>query len=242
MGIAFLYGNGGSGGGGGLNFRVLGGATAPSNPKENDIWVNTEIKIPYYLFDNTEPSGLAEGAVWIVTGESSDVAFNATEKNPIKVYPIGVMQCVGGALSDVFAHIYRNNEWVQFSEIITDLYLYKDGDMCEEITGGWVKFGSGTVDNTDAGLYITVPASWKNGGAQTANLIDVTDYNTIECKSTGDVDGLLLCVNKDGTDVATGTSNIPILGITGMCRIRFYSKDSGSTIDRLTVTSLCLKK
>ena len=53
MGEAFITRRGG-GGVGGLNFRVIGGTPAPSNPKENDIWVNTDIKITGWAFSADE--------------------------------------------------------------------------------------------------------------------------------------------------------------------------------------------
>ena len=54
MAKGFLYGNGGSGGGVGLNFRIIGGTSTPSNPKENDIWVNTSVDIPYWSFNSPD--------------------------------------------------------------------------------------------------------------------------------------------------------------------------------------------
>ena len=229
-----------------LNFKIVAYATeeelAAAQPAENTIGVVTTNTITSWIFDAIEPTDPIEGMVWITTGTSSTVAFNALKKNNITVYPGSTMQYVGGSWVDVNAHCYQGGKWVQFSEIIKELYLYNLGDMCEEVTGGWTKFGSASMKNTTACLEIVVPASYKSGGAQTVNLIDMTDYNVIECESTSNTDDFLLCVNKDGTDVATGTSNIPISGITGMCRIRFYSKDSGSTADKLTVTSLRLKK
>ena len=44
-----------SGGGAGLNFKVVGGTTQPSNPKENTIWVETDTKIAGWNFSATEP-------------------------------------------------------------------------------------------------------------------------------------------------------------------------------------------
>ena len=67
--------NTGGGGSGGLNFTVVGGTTAPSNTKENMIWVNTSTKITSYIFSATQPTGSA-GMVWIPTGTSSTVEFN----------------------------------------------------------------------------------------------------------------------------------------------------------------------
>lgn len=139
MGIAFLYGNGGSGGGG-LNFSVKEYApetVLPSTGKENTIIVITDVKIASWIFSVTEPIAPAEGIVWIPTGTSSAVVFNALKKNCVEVYPTSVKQYIGGEWVDMDAYIYQNGEWVQFSEIFTSLYLYKAGDTCDSVTGGW---------------------------------------------------------------------------------------------------------
>ena len=44
------------GGGENLNFKVVGGTTEPSNPKENTIWVNTDTAITSWDFSATEPN------------------------------------------------------------------------------------------------------------------------------------------------------------------------------------------
>lgn len=39
----------------GLNFKVVGGTTKPGNPKENTIWVNTNVEITEYAFSTKNP-------------------------------------------------------------------------------------------------------------------------------------------------------------------------------------------
>lgn len=122
-----------SGGGGtALNFRVVGGTTAPSNPKENMIWVNTSTAITDWVFSATQPTA-ASGRVWISTGTSSPIEFNALKKNGIQVYPIFAKQYVSGAWVDKEAKSYQNGEWVAW----WSKYLYNRGDECERYTGGW---------------------------------------------------------------------------------------------------------
>lgn len=125
-----------SGGGGtALNFRVVGGTTAPSNPKENMIWVNTSTKITSYIFSATQPTGSA-GMVWISTGTSSSVEFNALKKNGIQVYPISAKQYVSGAWVDKTAKSYQGGKWVEWR-----IYLYNSGIQ----NVSWiVKPGTGT--------------------------------------------------------------------------------------------------
>lgn len=96
----------GGGGGASLNFKVVGGTSAPSSPKENTIWVNTDAEITSWVFSATEPEAPTAGMVWITTGKTSTAPFNALKKNNITVYPISAKQYVGGAWVDKTAKIY----------------------------------------------------------------------------------------------------------------------------------------
>lgn len=149
MGTVFLHGNGGSGGGG-LNFQVIGGTTAPSNPKENMIWVNTSTKITSYIFSATQPTGSA-GMVWISTGTSSTVEFNALKKNGIQVYPISAQQYVGGAWVNKTAKSYQNGVWRDWF-----IYIVKNGVISELGLDGVARTGA-TISMTqqDGSFRIT---------------------------------------------------------------------------------------
>lgn len=146
MGTGFLVQRGGSGGG--LNFRVLGGTSKPSNFKENDIWVNTDIKITSWIFSTTEPVVTADdyGMVWISTGTSSQVEFNALKKNGIQIYSTSAKQYINGVWEQKEAFLYQNADWVQFSW--KKLYLYRNGDQCVSVTGGWTRLSYGNNDGT----------------------------------------------------------------------------------------------
>lgn len=138
MGEAFISRRGG--GGAGLNFSVKAYSSKfalPSVEKENTIAVITDAEITSWMFSATVPEYPSEGMVWISTGTSSVVEFNALKKNVLQVYPTSAMQYYDGAFHDVFAYCYQDGSWVQFSEVITSLYLYKEGDECTDITGGW---------------------------------------------------------------------------------------------------------
>lgn len=113
------------GGGGGLNFSVVGGTSQPVNPKENTIWVNTETEISGWVFSATEPESPLDGMVWILTGTSSKVEFNVLKKNYVQVYPISAKQYVSGAWVDVTAKSYQGSEWVDW--IMWDNFLFYHG-------------------------------------------------------------------------------------------------------------------
>ena len=120
-----LHGFGG--GGAGLNFKVIACASAedlPDSARENTIAVITETAINGYIFSSTEPTAPAEGMVWFLTGTGSRVAFSASKKNPVMVYPLSAKQYVGGAWVDVPAKSYQNGAWVDW---IVSYYLFKSG-------------------------------------------------------------------------------------------------------------------
>lgn len=122
------------GGGAALNFRVVGGTTAPTNPAENCIWVNTNTAITSWIFSATEPSPAEAGMVWISIGVSSVVEFNALKKNGIQVYPISAKQYISGAWVDKTATSYQGGVWCEW---IPAGALYWQGDQRPDITGGW---------------------------------------------------------------------------------------------------------
>jgi hypothetical protein len=110
---------GGSGGGGGLNFRVIGGTSAPSNPKPNDVWVNTNEKITCYVFSSTTPIAPIEGMVWVTVGASSSAEMNILKKgNTIMLYPMSAKQYVSGAWVEVTAKTYLNGKWTDWAVFI----------------------------------------------------------------------------------------------------------------------------
>lgn len=127
-----LYGFGG--GGESLNFKVVGDTTEPTNPNENTIWVNTDKKIASWIFSATQPKTATEGMVWITTGVTRTVEFNALKKNGIQVCPISAKQYVSGEWKDVTAMSYQGGKWV---ELVRIYQLYKNGVLHEDLVGKW---------------------------------------------------------------------------------------------------------
>ncbi len=169
----------GGGGGAGLNFSVKAYASEsvrPSVEKENTIAVIAD-EINGWIFSATEPTSPSEKMVWIPTGTSSTVNFNALKKNGIEVYPQSVKQYIGGEWVQIDAYIYRGGEWVQFSEIITTLYLYTSGNTQDSVTGGWKTLGKGNI-STDC-LELMFNSDWKGAQLFTQKAIDMSSYKTL---------------------------------------------------------------
>lgn len=190
----------GAGGVSALNFKIVGGAIQPGNPKENTLWVNTETEISGWVFSAEKPGEPAEGMVWILTALSSTVEFNALKKNGIKVYPNSAKQYVGGAWVDMTAKIYQGGAW---KELIT--YLYNKGNECTDLTGGWTAYaykssnsGSNpyapTLTKDEKSMTISLHSAYevyRMGSVFAENVIDLTNYNYI-------------CVNVTALSIAFG--------------------------------------
>ena len=172
-----------TGGGGGLNFKVVGGTVQPTNPSENTIWVNTPTEITGYVFSATQPESPTAGTVWISTGASSPVAFNAMKKNGLWVYPQTCHQYINDTWTTKTAKTYQDGTWVDWF-----IYLYAMGNEYESLTGGWsgaeADFGQAhgimpTVTKGATTITAEITTMYRSGQLITANSIDLSTYNTL---------------------------------------------------------------
>lgn len=144
MAKGFKHGAGGTS----LNFKVVGNPQ-PETAKENTIWVNAD-KINNCYFSATQPENMVDHDIWFPIGTSSAVAFSATKKNPIMVYPISAKQWVNGALVDKTAKSYQGGKWVDWIVYIfnnqtpeDDFKVMKSSEQYGTVsfTGGTIEFG-----------------------------------------------------------------------------------------------------
>ena len=76
---------GGGAGGGGLAIEIVGGATQPSSPKDNTIWVNTDVAIGAVTLAPNAPASPAVGDVWVNTTNKYDSSGTNASTNILKV-------------------------------------------------------------------------------------------------------------------------------------------------------------
>lgn len=107
---------------GGLNFRVVGGTTKPGNPRDNTIWIESDVKITNWVFDKEPPENPTEGSVWIQLG-GSDRRFNAINRNALYISVNNIRQYMGGSWQNTKARIYLDSEWLD----VFDGYLFNNG-------------------------------------------------------------------------------------------------------------------
>ena len=116
--------------------------------------------------------------VWITTGASSPVAFDALKKNSIEVYPLSAKHHIGGAWESVEAKSYQNGEWVGwYNGTLYDGNWYAGFEFVAfpkgQVSG---ETGTVTIDNDSDPVTVIARAGH---GAYIAD-VDVTDYNTLE--------------------------------------------------------------
>jgi len=140
-----------TGGGGGLNFKIVGGTTRPiGSIKENTIWVNTDTDISEWEISATQPANATEGMVWLSTGTTSEAAFNALKKNTLIVYPAKAQQYVSGAWKnkDAYWDYYKAEQVMRKFDVQCDPVVFwaclnaEYSDRCEVNK----KFGLDTIE------------------------------------------------------------------------------------------------
>lgn len=161
----------------GLNFKVVGGTTKPSNPIENTIWVNTNKEITSWTFSATEPAEPTEGMVWFTVGSESEaeVEFNALEKNGLRVYPIVAKQYVGGAWVAKDTKIYQGSTWVS---LLYNHIVFQSGSG---FVNGHSYSSSGSITLTVDSSKIHVEGTSQNdwGFFNITPKIDLTKYSKL---------------------------------------------------------------
>ena len=170
-------------GGAGLNFKIVGGTTQPASPKENTIWVNTDLEITGWAFDNTAPEYLTTGGVWFRTSGASITSFNALKKNTIKVYPVSCYQWNGNTYVRKTCLIFTNNKWNELGLILYENgVLYNNQNFVAYGTGG-----SASVTHGANSIRVTLGSN-ANAYCRLDQPVDVTNYSTVimRFKSNGD--------------------------------------------------------
>ena len=106
-----------------LNFKVVGGLEEPTNPKDQTLWIKTDVKITGYYYTWVAPNAPEEGFVWINTWIKSPQAFNALKKNALMVYPNYCKQYIGGEWVSKEIFVSFGSEWIS-----TTRYLLTAGN------------------------------------------------------------------------------------------------------------------
>ena len=140
------------GGGSSLNFNIVGNPQ-PDNPKENTLWVDTDVDITGWDFKVTTPDNPIAGMVWVLTGKYSTAAFNAIKENSIHIYPVRAYQYINGNWEEKDALLWQNGEWKEWAWFLytSELEYVKYGGTNANLTidGDVVRFAPPQSSNSN---------------------------------------------------------------------------------------------
>lgn len=213
----------GGNGQGALNFKVESGNSFPPEAEENTIMVITNNTITEWLFSSGEPENPIEGMIWIKTGTSSAVEFNALIANGIMLYPLFVKQYINNEWVTKEAKSYQNGIWVEWLE-----YLYNYGDECIDLTGGISHDGYTDPNNNIVGFIKNVDNLYAQAGgslrlAGTMNKINLTNVNTVvvDMDITATTYGVYIVATADkNIDASNRAASVTIDEVSsGLCEL-----------------------
>lgn len=165
MGHGFKHGASGAP----LNFKVVGGTTEPTNPKENMIWVNTDQKITEWAFAVENPYIHTSDELYTAVGVTSGHYLDASGKEvastsykttamidlPDGTYSVAI--AASSTDSGVPHHAFYNAE----GELISTV-LRKTGTAAYDVPSG-AKSVRISVRSDDAGSLIATYTTAKEG-------------------------------------------------------------------------------
>ena len=219
MGQCFLYGTVG----GGSGMWVVIKAEAPTNPRENTVWVKSDTAGKKYVFAEAEPEAAEEGMLWLsVTGKG--IITSAS------VYS-------GGKWVLVDAYMFIGGQWVPIASS-WDGRLFDNGDQIEAVTGGW-------VGNSQTFIDTTLSLRIKNSRplVSTNNVIDLSLYRKLHCIASWGPDfvwfGIAATKNVTAQDpdwiayrtVSQGEAILDISSVQSGYVQCFAVHDSNATVD-----------
>lgn len=165
-------------------YKVTGSPSAPANPNQGDIWVETSAAVTLVSTTAEQvatPSWTgSEGQVYIVTGtRSTDDLYANSERRKgyqLFLYPRSCVQFVSGSWVRKNAYIYNyEGAWVQFSG---DWYgtLFYNGNQYTNITNGWVGNGSNATVN---GNVLTLKVANSSPYITTSSAINLSEFSKL---------------------------------------------------------------
>lgn len=241
-------------GGAGLNLSIYPSTTQPANPVENMFWVNTDLAIPHWYFQNDEPSDPETGDLYVTTPTTSTNVLQLLRNNGIKLCFGTPRQYSGEAWEKVGGKLYYNGSWHNLQIFVYDGTIGDAEYNFNHDVGGypWSKTNiTGVTTSLSAySSYFSCGASSAAAGAGTIyakNTIDFTDISSVKITyggtggsgsvravvftgtSSGAPTGVKAYVSM-GTDTSSRrTVTIDTSAVTGSYRlgIYFWSDASG---------------
>lgn len=207
------------GGGSGLNFKVVGGTTKPTDPKENTLWVNTAVEFESWIFSADQPQVQEAGMVWFEVRPSGNLVFDALKgANVLNVAPIAASQYVDNNWQIVTAEIYQDGAWETLNKTV---WLLDGMNQYENVTGGWLFTATGSISSSG------VTFTRRDGGAnalETAKTdIDFTPYSLLTVHISANSASSWVCVTVGSASVLSGSSQ----GGTPYAEVTVQNRETG---------------
>jgi hypothetical protein len=190
-------------GGAGLNFKIVGGTQRPASPKENTIWVNTDIAVTGWVISKDQPEEVPLGTVWIKSDTTGNACINIAKKNRVYVTLNCCKQWTGSGFENRQASVYIDGQWQELLKV--PLYIYNEGSSDTAIT----QYSTSNVYKNTETVYSEV-TSWRfatgevsnvTASMRTAEKLELTGYKTVKA---------LVYARKGYGDADAGTPNISL--------------------------------
>lgn len=230
-----------------INFEIVGGTTEPINPRENTIWVNTDVEIGEWQILYNEPTKRANGDklvvgdVWMVNEDFRAVSFNILKQNNTKVSIHTPRQWNGTSWDTKKGYIYQNGEWSPISNI---LRVFPSTYACTE--DNWtVSTNEGTFVMSSVSMYLyghsqgssrtlpNYPVDFSKYKTLYMNIDRMTSHNDFYFRWRRVTDsGLAVNYKVDDLDQSLwiGTHAIDISSITDECYLCFNFSNGGGGV------------
>lgn len=170
-----------------LNLTVIAQSEQPSDPKENTIWIKSDISVQSVYITSIQSSTdiLNIGDVWINTGSGYNInGLPNANDNMLVIKDNPYLQIVVGTAKQ---YIGDDSVWSR-----PDVQIYKNGEWHSEVLyiysyGSWSEYGKFTntlsyatiTESSNNYLIFNLTDTGINSGLSIPNPVNVTKYNTM---------------------------------------------------------------
>lgn len=236
---------------GGLNFKVVGGTTQPSSPKENTIWVNTSTAIGEWQMAAAQPktrvdgTALQTGDVWIATTATANTTIQVVRKTGVWAKIAKCCQYINGAWVFKTCKVYQSGKWIDCRYILLDGNIVRHSPKVYESTNNSC---GAKLQFVETGIYYkSVHDSDKNECYYKIiweEAVDLTNYDTCYVtfgsisggRSGNATAGFSTGINYDANFAASvsyaanNTYTIDVSGLSGLHYFRVHGRRPQSDI------------
>lgn len=177
------------GGGSGINLKVVGGTTQPSNPKENTIWVKTSSAVGNVYYTAVAPSSPALNDIWISVHPTYVTRYIPISDKPYTQLPVSFCcQYDGNYWQGKETMVYMNSAWKGLKLLLHQKSLgigstsYWSAFATQGNYASTQNLQAPTFESSENGLAIKQVSSRRGTavyGTSSADTIDFSKYSQI---------------------------------------------------------------